>query len=542
MTIEELEERAASEQQRQAEFKKRVLTCTAAGCVSCGAGKVVGHFRAQVKERNLAKEVEVVETGCMGLCGSGPLVRVAPDETMYKNVDLEAAHQIFDEHVVGGKPVAAYAVDPKMPFFTRQVKVVLENCGRIDAEKIEASMAAGGYEALARALTEMKPEEVIEEVRKAGLRGRGGAGYPTGLKWSIVRKAQGDQKYVVCNADEGDPGAFMDRSVLEGDPHRVLEGMAIAGYATGASQGYIYIRAEYPLAIERLKTAIKQAERAGLLGNRIMDSALSFRIDLRIGAGAFVCGEETALMRSIQGRRGRPRPRPPYPSEKGLWGMPTLINNVETYANIAPIIRNGSAWFAAMGTPKSPGTKVFALAGKICNTGLIEVPMGVPLREIIEEIGGGTPEGTTFKAAQTGGPSGGCIPAEHLDLPVDYESLQLVGSIMGSGGMIVMDSTSNMVDVAKFFMDFSVDESCGKCVPCRSGTKQIALLLEKIRSGQATPDDLALLEELCVMVKETSLCGLGQSAPNPVLSTLRFFRKEYVDLLIPKLVYEPHEA
>lgn len=542
MTIEELEERATAEQQRQAEFRKRVLTCTAAGCASCGAGKVVEHFRTSVKEQNLSKEVEVVETGCMGLCGSGPLVRVAPEGTIYQNVDLEAAKQIFDGHVVGQNPVSSHAVDPSMPFFARQVKVVLENCGQIDAEKIEASMAAGGYEALARALTEMKPEEVVEEVRKSGLRGRGGAGYPTGLKWSIVRKAQGDQKYVVCNADEGDPGAFMDRSVLEGDPHRVLEGMAIAGYATGASQGYIYIRAEYPLAIERLKTAIKQAERTGLLGNRIMESSFSFRIDLRIGAGAFVCGEETALMRSIQGRRGRPRPRPPYPSERGLWGMPTLINNVETYANIAPIIRKGSAWFASMGTAKSPGTKVFALAGKIRNTGLIEVPMGIPLREIIDEIGGGTPEGTSFKSAQTGGPSGGCIPAEHLDLPVDYESLQSVGSIMGSGGMIVMDSTSNMVDVAKFFMDFSVDESCGKCVPCRSGTKQIALLLEKIRSRRATVDDLALLEELCVMVKETSLCGLGQSAPNPVLSTLRFFRKEYTDLLVPKLVYEPMET
>jgi bidirectional [NiFe] hydrogenase diaphorase subunit len=542
MTIEELEDRAAAEQQRQRGFKKRVLTCTAAGCASCGAGKVVDQFRAEVKQRDLAKEVEVVETGCMGLCGSGPLVRVAPDDTLYADVDVEAARAIFDRHVVGGSPVAGRAVDPSMPFFARQVKVVLENCGRIDAERIEASMAEGGYEALARALTEMKPEEVIEEVRKSGLRGRGGAGYPTGLKWSIVRKAQGEQKYVVCNADEGDPGAFMDRSVLEGDPHRVLEGMAIAGYATGASQGYIYIRAEYPLAIDRLKTAIKQAERLGLLGNRILESAFSFRVDLRIGAGAFVCGEETALMRSIQGRRGRPRPRPPYPSEKGLWGMPTLINNVETYANIAPIIRNGSAWFAAMGTPKSPGTKVFALAGKIRNTGLIEVPMGIPLREIIEEIGGGTPQGTSFKAAQTGGPSGGCIPAEHLDLPVDYESLQSVGSIMGSGGMIVMDSTSDMVDVAKFFMDFSVDESCGKCVPCRVGTKQIALLLDKIRSRQATPDDLALLEELCVMVKETSLCGLGQSAPNPVLSTLRFFRKEYTDLLVPKLVFAAEDA
>ena len=539
MTIEELEERAQAEVTRQAGFKKRVLTCTAAGCVSCGAGKVVERFRQRAKEAEPANDVEIVETGCMGLCGDGPIVRVDPEDTMYRHIDPAAAERIFDEHVREGRIVQEHRIDPAMPFFARQVKIVLRHCGRIDPQKIEAAMAVGGYTALAKALTEMKPEEVIEEVRKSGLRGRGGAGYPTGLKWSIVRKAQGEQKYVVCNADEGDPGAFMDRSVLEGDPHRVLEGMALGGYAVGATQGYVYIRAEYPLAIERLKTAIKQAERYGLLGNRILDSAFSFRIDLRIGAGAFVCGEETALMRSVQGRRGRPRPRPPYPSEKGLWGMPTLLNNVETYANIAPIIQQGSRWFASMGTAKSPGTKVFALAGKIRNTGLIEVPMGIPLRHVIEEIGGGTPEGTTFKAAQTGGPSGGCIPAEHLDLPVDYESLQSVGSIMGSGGMIVMDSTSNMVDVAKFFMDFSVDESCGKCVPCRVGTKQIALLLEKLRARKATAEDLALLEELCIMVKETSLCGLGQSAPNPVLSTLRFFKHEYVGLLIPKLEFEP---
>ncbi|OGU28560.1 MAG: NADH dehydrogenase [Ignavibacteria bacterium GWA2_55_11] len=542
MTLEELDERGAAERARQEGFKTRVLTCTAAGCTSCGAQKVVEQFRKSVEDRGLTKEVEVVETGCMGLCGEGPLVQILSDETRYSRVDPEAAKRIVDEHLVGGSMVREHRIDPEMPFYARQVRVVLQNCGRIDAEKIEGAIAVGGYTALAKVLTEMKPEEVVEEVRKSGLRGRGGAGYPTGLKWAIVRKAQGEQKFAVCNADEGDPGAFMDRSVLEGDPHRVLEGMAIAGYATGASQGYIYIRAEYPLAIDRLRTAIKQAERLGLLGNRILESSFSFRVDLRIGAGAFVCGEETALMRSILGRRGRPRPRPPYPSEKGLWGMPTLINNVETYANIAPIILRGSAWFASMGTPKSTGTKVFALAGKIRNTGLIEVPMGVPLRQIIDEIGGGTTEGTTFKAAQTGGPSGGCIPAGHLDLPVDYESLQSVGSIMGSGGMIVMDSTSNMVDVAKFFMEFSVDESCGKCVPCRVGTKQIALLLEKLRAKKATIDDLALLEELCVMVKETSLCGLGQSAPNPVLSTLRFFRQEYTDLLKPKLVFEPSDG
>ncbi|HTY58184.1 MAG TPA: NADH-quinone oxidoreductase subunit F, partial [Bacteroidota bacterium] len=425
------------------------------------------------------------------------------------------------------------------PFFSSQVKIVLENCGNTDSEKIDDYIAAEGYDALAKVVTEMQPAEVVEEIRKSGLRGRGGAGYPTGLKWGIVRKAQGDQKYVVCNADEGDPGAFMDRSVLEGDPHRVLEGMAIAGYATGASVGYIYVRAEYPLAIERLRLAIKQAERLGLLGNRIFESQFNFRVDLRIGAGAFVCGEETALIRSIEGKRGRPRPRPPYPSEKGLWGAPTLINNVESYANIAPIIRKGSAWFASIGTPKSTGTKVFALAGKIRNTGLIEVPMGIPLRKIIFDIGGGTPEGTTFKAAQTGGPSGGCIPAEALDLPVDYESLATVGSIMGSGGLIVMDSTSNMVDVAKYFMEFCVDESCGKCVPCRVGTVHIHGILQKISEGRGTTDDLALLEELCEMVKETSLCGLGQSAPNPVLSTLRFFRNEYTELVTTPDGYVP---
>jgi bidirectional [NiFe] hydrogenase diaphorase subunit len=467
----------------------------------------------------------------MGLCGEGPLVKVQSDNTLYRQVDEAVARRIIEEHLVGGKKVRENLLDQSTPFFASQVKIVLENCGRIDAESIEEYIGAGGYAALAKVVTEMQPQEVIDEIRKSGLRGRGGAGYSTGLKWGIVRKSKSEQKYVVCNADEGDPGAFMDRSVLEGDPHRILEGMAIAGYAVGANQGFIYIRAEYPLAIERLRLAIKQAERLGLQGNRILESQFNFRIDLRIGAGAFVCGEETALIRSIEGRRGRPRPRPPYPSEKGLWGMPTLINNVETYANVPPIINRGSTWFSAIGTPKSAGTKVFALAGRIRNTGLIEVPMGIPLRRVIFDIGGGTPEGTEFKAAQTGGPSGGCIPAEFLDLPVDYESLATVGSIMGSGGMIVMDSTSNMVDVARYFMDFCVDESCGKCVPCRVGTVHIHGLLDKITRGAATTDDLALLEELCIMVKETSLCGLGQSAPNPVLSTLRYFRKEYEELL-----------
>lgn len=531
MTLEDLRELAEKEQSRQQLFRNRVLYCSAAGCISCGGNATRDALKGALKEKGIDKEVEVLGTGCMGLCGEGPLVKIDSDGTLYQNVDDTAAKEIIRQHLGQGNKVQKYLVDDTAPFFTSQLKVVLENCGKINAESIDEYIAVGGYEALAKVLTEMSPEEVIEEIRKSGLRGRGGAGYPTGLKWGIVRKSKSEQKYLVCNADEGDPGAFMDRSVLEGDPHRILEGMTIAGYAVGASQGFIYIRAEYPLAIERLKLAIKHSERLGLLGNRIFESQFNFRIDLRIGAGAFVCGEETALLRSIEGRRGRPRPRPPYPSERGLWGMPTLINNVETFANIAPIIARGSAWFAGIGTPKSAGTKVFALAGKIRNTGLIEVPMGIPLRRIIFDIGGGPPEGTEFKAAQTGGPSGGCIPKEHLDLPVDYESLATVGSIMGSGGMIVMDSTSQMVDVAKYFMEFSVDESCGKCIPCRVGTVHIHGLLDKISKGQATTDDLALLEDLCVMVKETSLCGLGQSAPNPVLSTLRFFREEYTTLL-----------
>lgn len=542
MTLEDLNEVAEKELARQQALKNRVLYCSAAGCVSCGSEATRDAFKASLKEKGLEKEIEVIGSGCMGLCGEGPLVKIASDDTLYQNVDEDAAQKIVRQHLLDGKKVENNALDPANPFFSSQLKIVLENCGRINAERIEEYIAVDGYEALAKALTEMKPDEVIDEIRKSGLRGRGGAGYPTGLKWGIVRKAASDQKYVICNADEGDPGAFMDRSVLEGDPHRILEGMAIAAYAVGANQGYIYIRAEYPLAIERLRLAIKQAERLGLLGNRIFESQFNFRIDLRIGAGAFVCGEETALIRSIEGRRGRPKPRPPYPSEKGLFGAPTLLNNVETYANVAPIINRGSAWFAAIGTPKSTGTKVFALAGKIKNTGLIEVPMGIALRTVIFDIGGGTPEGTEFKAAQTGGPSGGCIPNDHLDLPVDYESLATVGSIMGSGGMIVMDSESKMVDVAKYFMEFCADESCGKCVPCRVGTKHIYLLLDKISKGNATADDVALLEELCEMVKDTSLCGLGQSAPNPVLSTLRFFRHEYEELLKPVETYIPSDV
>ncbi|MFA6540628.1 MAG: NuoF family protein [Bacteroidota bacterium] len=538
MTVEELRDHAEEELKRQQEKKHRILYCSAAGCVSCGSEQVQNALKSKVKEHALEKECEVIGTGCMGLCGEGPLVKIQSDGTVYKNVNVRSAEQIVESHVMNGKKVSENVCDTTAPFFTSQTKIVLENCGRINAESLDEYIAVEGYEALGKALTEMQPNDVIDEIRKSGLRGRGGAGYPTGLKWDIVRKAQGEQKYIVCNADEGDPGAFMDRSVLEGDPHRVLEGMALAGYAVGASQGYVYCRAEYPLAIERLKLAIKQSEKTGLLGNRILESDFNFRIDIRIGAGAFVCGEETALLQSIEGKRGNPKPRPPYPSEKGLWGMPTVINNVETYANIAPIIRKGSDWFASIGTEKSKGTKVFALAGNIKNTGLIEVPMGIPLRKIIFDIGGGTTEGTEFKAAQTGGPSGGCIPAQHLDLPVDYESLATVGSIMGSGGMIVMDSTSKMVDVAKFFMQFCMDESCGKCIPCRVGTRHIYGLLEKISKKKATQDDMILLEELCMMVKETSLCGLGQSAPNPVLSTLRFFRHEYEQLLQPRERYE----
>jgi bidirectional [NiFe] hydrogenase diaphorase subunit len=531
MTNEDLRELSEKEQSRQAQFEHRILYCSSAGCVSSGCDAVKAEMKKAIDELGLTKKCELIGTGCLGLCGEGPLVFVHSDPTLYQHVDTAVARRIVEEHIGQGKKVKENEVDLNDSFFSSQKKIVLENMGKINAESIEEYIAADGYEALAKVLTEMTPEDVIGEIRKAGLRGRGGAGYPTGLKWDIVRKGVANQKYVICNADEGDPGAFMDRSVLEGDPHRVLEGMAIAGYAVGASQGFIYARAEYPLAIERLKTAIKHAERLGLLGNRIFESQFNFRIDIRIGAGAFVCGEETALMRSVMGRRGRPKVRPPYPSEKGLWDKPTLINNVETYANVAPILRNGNSWFTSIGTQKSPGTKVFALAGKINRTGLVEVPMGIPLRKIIFDIGGGTPQGTEFKAAQTGGPSGGCIPKEHLDLPVDYESLQTVGSIMGSGGMIIMDDTSDMVDVAKYFMDFCMDESCGKCIPCRVGTKHIYMLLEKIVNHQATPEEFELLKELCVMVKETSLCGLGQSAPNPVLSTIRFFQEEYTSKL-----------
>ena len=527
MNLEELKQIAEAEQEAVAPLENTVRVCVAASCLSSHSDQVKAALQSEVKERGLEHKCRVKGVGCMGLCAAGPLVEVAGERsTMYQAVTPEDAQAIVGS--LGKEPVKALVLPTAQPFFASQKKIVLENCGIIDPDRIEDYIAAGGYEPLINALATMTPLEVIDEVKKSGLRGRGGAGYPTGLKWSTVQKAASeDGKYVICNADEGDPGAFMDRSVLESDPHRVLEGMAIAAYAVGANKGYIYVRAEYPLAVKRLRDAIRQAERTGLLGNDICDTRFSLRIEIRLGAGAFVCGEETALIASIEGNRGQPRPRPPYPAQSGLWGRPTLINNVETYANIAPIIRNGGAWFAGIGTQKSKGTKVFALAGRVNNTGLIEVPMGITLRDIVFKLGGGIPEGRKFKAVQTGGPSGGCVPEQYLDMPVDYESLAEVGSIMGSGGMIVMDETSCMVDVAKFFMDFCRTESCGKCIPCRVGTGHIHNLLSRISDGEADGADLELLERLCDMVRHTSLCGLGQSAPNPVSSTLRYFRDEY---------------
>jgi len=517
--------------------KKIVLRCCmAAGCMSSDAKGIKEALEAAVASAGLQDSVEVRGVGCMRLCCEGPLVQADPQDALYVRVTPGNAPDII-EALKGAKSSLARA-DTKSAFFTKQVSIVLANTGITDPERIESYIALDGYRALHEALTELPPSEVIERVTRSGLRGRGGAGFPTGLKWSTVAKTPGDRKYIICNADEGDPGAFMDRSVLESDPHAVLEGMAIGAYAVGATQAFIYVRAEYPLAISRLQVAIRQAKRVGLLGSGIFESPFNFNIDIRIGAGAFVCGEETALMASVEGRRGTPSPRPPFPAQSGLWGCPTLINNVETFANIPAIIRRGADWFAGIGTEKSKGTKVFALAGKVRNTGLIEVPMGTPLRTIVEEIGNGAPEGGSIKAVQTGGPSGGCIPDEHLDTPVDYESLTKLGSIMGSGGMIVMDDKTSMVDVARFFMEFCVDESCGKCVPCRTGTVQMLRLLGKILAKQATARDLAKLEELADMVRHTSLCGLGQTAPNPVLSTLRFFRGEYEELLQPD-VYGP---
>jgi bidirectional [NiFe] hydrogenase diaphorase subunit len=516
---------ALAEQERDRRKPFRVRCCVAAGCLSGGSDRVKSELDRAVAGAGRGSDVEVIGVGCLRWCGAGPLVQVDPAGALYRDVTPPDAQAIVAG--LGGGANGVGRLDLDHPFFTRQLPIVLENSGRIDPDRIEDYIAEDGYDALGHALMEMEPAEVVRAVQESGLRGRGGAGYPTGLKWGTVAKMPVGQKYVVCNGDEGDPGAFMDRSVMESDPHRILEGMAIAGYAVGATQGFVYVRAEYPSAIARLNRAIQQAKRLGLLGSQIMSSRLDFRVEVRIGAGAFVCGEETALIASIEGRRGLPRPRPPYPAEAGLWGRPTLINNVETFANIPAIIRRGAAWFAGIGTEKSKGTKVFSLTGKVRNAGLIEVPMGTPLRDIVEAMGDGVPGGGTVKAVQTGGPSGGCVPAELLDTPVDYESLVRLGSIMGSGGMIVMDQDTDMVDVARFFVEFSRDESCGECVPCRVGTVQMHRLLSKLVEGRATAADLALLEQLCDMVRNTSLCGLGQAAPNPVLSTLQYFRREY---------------
>ncbi|MCU0491194.1 MAG: NADH-quinone oxidoreductase subunit NuoF [Chloroflexaceae bacterium] len=524
---------AIAERNRAARKRIRLHCCTSSGCQASHSLLLKQGLEAAVQAAGLQDEVDVAGVGCMGFCGQGPLVEVDPDGLLFEYVTPDDAPAIVAALSGGDAPGVARG-NLRHPFFARQQLVVRRNGGKIDPERIDEYITAGGYQALARALHDMTPADVVDTITRSGLRGRGGAGYPTGLKWATVAKAAGERKFVVCNGDEGDPGAFMDRSILESDPHSVLEGMAIAAYAVGASQGFLYVRGEYPLAIQRLQKAIQHAKKYDLLGTQILDTAFNFRVDIRIGAGAFVCGEETALMASIEGRRGQPRPRPPYPAEHGLWGCPTLINNVETFANIAPIISNGADWYASIGTAKSKGTKVFALTGNIRNNGLIEVPMGTTLREIVEELGGGAPDGATVKAVQTGGPSGGCIPAHLFDTPVDYESLAAVGSIMGSGGMVVMDDQTDMVDVAAFYMAFCMDESCGKCIPCRVGTVQMHRLLKKIAAGNATSADVALLKELCAMVKTTSLCGLGQSAPNPVLSTLTYFPEEYESRLRPR--------
>ncbi len=524
LTPDDLPRIAEAENTAAGTFEHTIHVCVAAGCLSQHSDHVKQNLEHQLQDHGLT-HCRVKGVGCMRLCSAGPLVSVQPEKTFYQAVTPEDAPAIIES--LDAAPVKRLVCPTHRPFFTQQTKIVLANSGEIDPERLEDFIAVGGYQQLAHVLTDLTPAQVIDQVSRSGLRGRGGAGYPTGLKWGTVAKASGPRKFVICNADEGDPGAFMDRSVLESDPHRVLEGMSIAAYAVGASEGYIYIRAEYPLAIKRLQTAIHQAERAQLLGRSVLGSAFSFHLHIRLGAGAFVCGEETALIASIEGKRGQPRPRPPFPAASGLWRAPTLINNVETYANIAPIIAHGPEWFANIGTERSKGTKVFALAGKIVNTGLIEVPMGTSLRTIIYEIGGGIPQGHRFKAVQTGGPSGGCIPAKYLDTPVDYESLTALGSIMGSGGMIVMDEYSCMVDVARYFMEFCMSESCGKCVPCRVGTAEMYELLSRIVQGRASSGDMALLQELCETVKYTSLCGLGQAAPNPVLSTIKYFEEEY---------------
>ena len=522
-------------------YRSQVLICGGTGCTSSGSVKIAKRLQEEIDKNGLTDEVMVVRTGCFGLCALGPIMIVYPEGTFYSMVKEEDIAEIVSEHLLKGRIVTRLVYDETVAeneikslketdFYKKQHRIALRNCGVINPECIDEYIGRNGYEALGKVLKTMTPDDVIQIILDSGLRGRGGGGFPTGKKWQLAKNLvkDADQKYVCCNADEGDPGAFMDRSVLEGDPHVVIEAMAIAGYAIGATQGYIYIRAEYPIAVQRLQIAIDQAREYGLLGKNIFDSGFDFDLDIRLGAGAFVCGEETALMTSIEGNRGEPRPRPPFPAESGLFKKPTVLNNVETYANIPQIILNGADWFASMGTEKSKGTKVFALGGKIHNTGLVEVPMGTTLREVIYEIGGGIPNGKKFKAAQTGGPSGGCIPAEHLDIPIDYDNLIAIGSMMGSGGLIVMDEDNCMVDIAKFFLQFTVDESCGKCTPCRIGTKRLYEMLEKITSGNATMEDLDKMEKLCYYIKNNSLCGLGQTAPNPVLSTLRYFKNEYI--------------
>jgi NADP-reducing hydrogenase subunit HndC len=527
-------------------YRSHVLVCGGTGCTSSGSEKIIKKLEEEIQKNDLAEEVAVVKTGCHGLCALGPIMIVYPEAAFYSMVKEEDIPEIVSEHLLKGRIVTRLLYQETVTpggvksltdtdFYKKQHRIALRNCGVINPENIDEYIGTHGYEALGKVLTEMTPDEVIETILASGLRGRGGAGFPTGMKWKFASGNRGNvQKYVCCNADEGDPGAFMDRSVLEGDPHVVLEAMAIAGYAIGANQGYIYVRAEYPIAVERLRIAIDQAREYGLLGKNIFGTDFDFDIDLRLGAGAFVCGEETALMTSIEGNRGEPRPRPPFPAVKGLFQSPTILNNVETYANIPQIILHGPEWFASMGTEKSKGTKVFALGGKINNTGLVEIPMGTTLRTVIEEIGGGIPNGKKFKAAQTGGPSGGCIPEEHFDIPIDYDNLISIGSMMGSGGLIVMDEDNCMVDIAKFFLEFTVDESCGKCTPCRIGTKRMYEILDKITKGEGTLEDIDKLEELCLYIKENALCGLGQTAPNPVLSTLRYFRDEYIAHVVDK--------
>jgi NADP-reducing hydrogenase subunit HndC len=519
-------------------YRSHIMICRGTGCTSSNSEQIARNFEEELEKYGLKNEVIVERTGCFGLCALGPVVIVYPEAAFYSLVKPEDVHEIVTEHLLKGRVVKrllyheAITEDKlkslnEVPFYKKQIRVALRNCGVINPENIDEYIAFDGYKALAKALTEMTPQGVIDTIKKSGLRGRGGGGFPTGSKWEFASKSKSDQKYVCCNADEGDPGAFMDRSVLEGDPHSVLEAMAIAGFAIGANQGYIYVRAEYPIAVKRLTVAIGQAREYGLLGKNILGTGFDFDVEIRLGAGAFVCGEETALMRSIEGKRGMPTPRPPFPAVKGLFEKPTILNNVETYANIAQIIINGPEWFASMGTEKSKGTKVFALGGKINNTGLVEIPMGTTLREIIYDIGGGIPNGRTFKAAQTGGPSGGCIPASEIDVPIDYDNLIALGSMMGSGGLIVMDDTTCMVDIARYFLDFTVDESCGKCTPCREGTKRMLEILERICSGEGREGDIERLEILAKNIKSSALCGLGQTAPNPVLSTLRYFRDEY---------------